>query len=151
MLFACLFVPHFPVQAAMRCEPDQSRRNSAVAILDGPESLLRVWACNPEAELAGVEIGMTKVQAEQCPGLLLRRRIPAQENAAQSALIDCASGFSPLVESRAEGAVIFEITGTHRVFGEPKELAEKARQAAAQLGFAVSVGIARNPDAALVG
>src|SRR6185312_7624241 len=76
MWFACLFVPHFPVQAALRCEPDQSQRNSAVAILDGPESLLRVWACNQEAELAGVEIGMTKVQAEQCPDISLRKRIP---------------------------------------------------------------------------
>src|SRR5690242_5905972 len=113
MLFTCLFVPHFPVQAALRCE-DPSQRNSAVAILDGPDSLLRVWACNPEAELARVEIGMTKVQAEQCPGLLIRKRIPAQESAAQSALIDCASGFSPLVESTTEGAVICEITGTDR-------------------------------------
>jgi protein ImuB len=150
MLFACLFVPHFPVQAALRCEPDQSQRNSAVAILDGPESLLRVWACNQEAELAGVEIGMTKVQAEQCPDLLLRKRIPAQESAAQSALIDCASGFSPLVESKGQGTVIFEITGTDRVFGSPKELAEEARRAAATLGFAVSVGIAQNPDTAVV-
>ena len=150
MLFACLFVPDFPVQAALRCEPDQSQRTSAVAILDGPESLLRVWACNQEAELAGVEIGMTKVQAEQCPDLLLRKRIPAQGNAAQSALLDCASAFSPLVESMAEGAVLFEITGTDRVFGPPKELAERARQAAARLGFVVNVGIAQNPDTALV-
>src|SRR5690242_14838719 len=150
MLFACLFVRHFPVQAVVRCEPDQNQRNSAVAVLDGPETLLRVWACNQQAEFAGVEIGMTKVQAEQCPGLLVRKRIPAQEDAAQSALIDCASAFSPLVESKGQGAVIFEIAGTDRVFGSPKELGEKARQAAAGFGFAVSVGIAQNPDTALV-
>ncbi|HSU30565.1 MAG TPA: hypothetical protein VLJ11_04970 [Bryobacteraceae bacterium] len=151
MSFACVFVPDFSVQAAWRCEPDRTRQHhSAVAILDGPDSLLRVCACNREALLAGIEIGMTKVQAEQCPGLVLRKRILAKESAAQSALMDCASAFSPLVESTADGAVTFEITGTDRAFGPPKKLARQVMQAAARLGLEVSVGVAQNPDAALV-
>jgi hypothetical protein len=72
MRFAAIFVPDFAVQAAMRYQPGNTQnRNQPVAILDGPDSLLRVFACNPAAQLAGVDIGMTKVQAEQCPGLVL--------------------------------------------------------------------------------
>jgi len=37
-----------------------------VAILDGPASLLRVMASNDSARKAGIEIGMTKLQAEAC-------------------------------------------------------------------------------------
>ena len=62
MRFAAIFVPDFVVQAAMRClSCNTQNRNQPVAILDGPDSLLRVFACNPAAQVAGVEIGMTKV------------------------------------------------------------------------------------------
>jgi len=151
MRFAAIFVPDFAVQAAMRCQPgNRQNRNQPVAILDGPDSLLRVFACNPAAEAAGVEIGMTKVQAEQCRQLLLRKRIVEQENAAQSALIECALAFSPLVESTAAGAVLFEIAGTNRVFGPPQKLARQIVQSAARLGIEVNVASAENPDAALI-
>jgi protein ImuB len=151
MRYACIFVPHFVVQAALRSEPGEERKHRrAVAILDGPESLLRVFACNREAQLAGIATGMTKVQAEQCSGLILRKRIPAQEHAAQSALIDCASAFSPLLESAVEGSVTFDITGTDRVFGPPQTLARRVVESAAQLGFEVNVAIAENADAALI-
>jgi protein ImuB len=151
MRFACIFVPHFAVQAALRCEPDRKcKRNQPVAILDGPDSLLRVFAGNPSAQCAGIEIGMTKVQAEQCPGLVLRKRVIAQEKSAQSALIDCASAFSPLIESTAEGAVTFEVSGTNRAFGPPEALARRVTESAARLGLEVNVALAENPDAALV-
>lgn len=151
MRFAAIFVPDFVVQAAMRFHPGNTQnRNQPVAILDGPDSLLRVFACNSAAEVAGVEIGMTKVQAEQCPGLMLEKRAIAHENAAQSALVDCALAFSPLVESTASGMVTFEIAGTDRVFGPPQTLARQVMQSAARLGFEVNVAFAANPDAALI-
>jgi protein ImuB len=151
MRFAAIFVPEFAVQAAMRCQCGSTQnRNQPVAIIDGPDSLLRVFACNPAAEVAGVKIGMTKVQAEQCPGLVLQKRVIAQENVAQSALIECALAFSPLVESTAAGAVTFEIVGTDRVFGPPQTLARQIVQSAARLGFEVNVALAGNPDAALI-
>lgn len=151
MRFAAIFVPDFALQAAMRCQPGNTRnRNQPVAILDGPDSLLRVFVCNPTAQLAGVEIGVTKAQAEQCPGLVLQRRAIAQENTAQSALIECALAFSPLVESTTAGAVTFEIAGTDRMFGPPQKLARQIVQSAAQLGVEVNVALAANPDAALI-
>src|SRR6185312_6630100 len=151
MRFAAIFVPHFAVQAVMRLGAGfEESRNMPVAILDGPDSLLRVFACNPCAQLAGVEIGMTKVQAEQCGGLILHRRAAAQEKAAQAALIDCALAFSPLVESTTAGAVVFEIAGTHRVFGPAQKLAQRVVRSAAGFGLEVHVAVAANPDAALI-
>lgn len=151
MRFAAIFVPDFAVQAAMRCQSGSRRnRNQPVAILDGPDSLLRVVACNASAQLAGVAIGMTKTQAEQCPGLVLRRRVIAQENATQSALLECALAFSPLVESTMAGAITFEMAGTNRVFGPRQKLARQIVQSAARLGFEVNVALAPNPDAALI-
>lgn len=151
MRFACIFVPHFAVQSAVRCEPEGKRKwNRPTAILDGPDSLLRVFACNSAAQRAGIEISMTKVQAEQCPGLVLHKRVAAHEKAAQSVLVDCAHSFSPLVESTAEGAVTFDITGCSAIFGAPQTLAERVTQAAARLGLQTRVAIAANPDAALV-
>lgn len=151
MRFACILVPHFAVQAAIRCEPGGKRKwNRPVAILDGPDSLLRVVACNPAAQRAGIEIGMTKVQAEQCPGLVLQKRVAAYEKAAQSVLVDCAHSFSPLVESTAEGAVTFDITGCSGIFGAPRTLAQRVTESAARVGLQTRVAIAANPDAALV-
>lgn len=64
-MFACLFVPDFSVQAALRLEPEDSRevlKQSRIAILDGPASLPRVVAMNAPARLAGIEMNMTKLQ-----------------------------------------------------------------------------------------
>src|SRR5258708_22408250 len=125
MLFACIFVPRFVVQASLRCEPEPKRlawSDRPVAVFDGPDSLPRIFACNEHAQLAGIEIGTTKTQAAQCPGIVLRRRDCKQEQAAQAALIDCASAFSPHVESTAQGIVTLDIKGTDLTFGPPQNL-----------------------------
>jgi protein ImuB len=149
MLFACIFVPCFPVQAVLRCEAI-AWRSQPVALLDGPESLLRVVACNERAQLAGIAIGMTKAQAEQCHGIVLRKRVFAREQSAQAALIDCASGFSPRVESTGDGAVTIDATGTERLLGSSLALAQMLTERAASVGLEVSVAVAANPDAALI-
>src|ERR1700757_4407143 len=103
MLFACIFVPCFSVQASLRCEPEQKRlwRNFPVAVFDGPDTMPRVFARNEQAQRSGIEIGCTKAQAAQCPGMVLRKRDPKQEQTTQDALVDVALAFSPRVESTA--------------------------------------------------
>ena len=84
-MFACLFTPDFSVQAALRLEPEERRellKQSPAAILDGSASLLRVMATNEAARVAGMEIGMTKLQAEACGRAWLRRRSFVQEESA---------------------------------------------------------------------
>jgi protein ImuB len=154
MLFACIVVPYFVVQASLRCEPEPKRlawSNRPVAVFDGPDSLPRVFACNENAQLAGVEIGITKTQAAQCPGIIIRRRDCKQEQAAQYALIDCASAFSPRVESTAHGVVTLDIEGTERIFGPPQKLLRSLANHAALIGLEVNVAAASNPDTALLG
>jgi protein ImuB len=154
MLFACVFVPCFAVQASVRCEPEQKRlawSNRPIAVFDGPDSLPRIFACNQQAQIAGIETGITKAQAAQCPGIILRKRDPEQEHAAQAALIDCASAFSPRVESTAQGIVTLDIDGTERIFGPVPKLLRLLAERASRIGLEVNVAAASNPDTALIG
>src|SRR5512135_2563247 len=95
---ACIFVPDFPVEAVVRAEPEL--REQAVAVVEGAPPLLNVVSVNEAARHAGVEVGMTKLQAQgRLSALTIRRRSPLQEAAAHAALIDCACAFSPRVEA----------------------------------------------------
>lgn len=108
MLFACLYIPDFPVQAALR-NTDCDLSKQPAAILDGPESLLKVVAVNEAARRCGIDRGMTRLQAETCLGIVLRKRSSVQEESAQAALLDCGYGFSPRVESTTPGTVIVDL------------------------------------------
>jgi protein ImuB len=153
MLFACIFAPCFVVQSSLRCEP-QDRRSTLsgrpFAIFDGPESMPRVVAVNESARVAGVEPGITKAQAAQCPGIALRARVRRQEQAAQDALLDCAAKFSPRAESTSHGVVCLDIEGTERIFGPPQKLLRVLADHAARVGLQVNVAAAANRDTALL-
>ncbi len=60
-MFACIYIPDFPVAAIVRAEP--LLRDHAVAVLEGKPPQARVVALNEKARLLGMEIGMTKLQA----------------------------------------------------------------------------------------
>jgi len=60
-MFACIYIPDFPVAAIVRVEA--LLRDRAVAVLDGKPPQVRVTALNDKARLLGMEVGMTKVQA----------------------------------------------------------------------------------------
>jgi len=63
MPFAAIYVPDFPLEAMVRAEPEL--REQAVAVVEGTPPLVRVVAVNERAAQAGVEPGMTKLQAEE--------------------------------------------------------------------------------------
>jgi protein ImuB len=62
MPFAAIYVPDFPVEAMVRAEPEL--REQAVAVVEGTPPLVHVVAVNERAAQAGVEPGMTRLQAE---------------------------------------------------------------------------------------
>jgi protein ImuB len=151
-MFACLHAPDFPVQAALLLEPKDKReilRRSPVVILDGPSSLLKVMALNDAAGNIGVRPGMTKLQVEICNGVSIRKQSAADEDAAQNALVECASAFSPHVESTCSGTVILDLAGTEKLFGSFEKMSCKIAVAARNAGFHLRIAIASNPDAAL--
>src|SRR6266404_6983889 len=123
MLFGCIYAPDFPVQAALRGS-DVSFVSTAAAVLDGTDSLLRVVASNELARAVGIETGITKIQAESCFAVLLKKRIIEEEHSAQASLLDCGYSFSPRLESTAPGIVTINLTGTERLFGSPQEIGE---------------------------
>jgi protein ImuB len=71
---------------------------------------------NDPARLAGIALNMTKLQVETCGRVLVRKRSPAKEQAGQAALLDCATRFSPRVESTTPGTVILDLAGTEKLF-----------------------------------
>src|SRR4051794_40818099 len=148
MLFGCIYAPDFAVQAALRRNP-ASFLSRAAAVLDGPESLLKVIACNEQARSAGVAIGMTKLQAESCGEVLLENRNREQEDAAQATLLDFGYRFSPRLESTAPGTLILDLAGSSRLLGPPENIGTSLLQSAQAHGFVVHIGIAANADAAL--
>jgi protein ImuB len=149
MLFGCIHVPDFPVQAALRLDPAARYRENAYAVMDGPESLLKIFACNETARRAGITPGMTKAQAEAAPQVKLCKRVLQQEESAHSALLDCGYGFSPRVESTAPGTVTMDLTGTARLLGTEQKIGEQLAGRAESCGFQVNVALAANPDAAM--
>ena len=176
-MFACLYIPDFPVEAIVRAEP--LLRHRAIAVLDGKPPQVRVIATNEQARRMGLEVGMTKLQAaifaeeasapkpatiqkpkahigfSQAPLTprpdlaVLRQRSPEQEKSAHSALLDVGFGFSPRVEDTADDRVLLDLCGLERLHGSAVNM---GRLLAAQLGAAGlegNVGIAGNPDSAM--
>src|ERR1041384_7890611 len=121
-MFGCIHVPDFPVQAALLRES----KRLPVALLDGPESQLKVVACNAPARSAGVFTGMTKPQAEIC-GVTLIRRVQEREDAAQAELMDAGYNFSPRIEATSPGTTILDLSGSERLLGTGKSIADPLR------------------------
>ncbi len=165
MLFASIHVPDFPVQAALRSEagdaqgeklsreslsPKLSYLKDQIAVLDGPANQMKVVACNEPARRAGIEIGMTNLQAEALPSVILRKRVLDHEYVAQAALLECAGKFSPRLESTCPGMVIIDLTGTERLSGTRKKIAEKIGASVEEYGLSVNVALASNADTAML-
>jgi protein ImuB len=60
-MFACIYIPDFPVAAMVRAEP--WLRDRAVAVLERKPPQVRVAALNDKARMLGMESGTTKMQA----------------------------------------------------------------------------------------
>jgi protein ImuB len=147
-MFACIFVPNFPVAAVFRAEPELRAR--AVAIFEGKPPLEKVFAVNEIARRAGIAPGMTKAQAELCSELTLRPRSLLQEASAHAALLDCAQSFSPCVEDAAADTAILDLAGMESLFGTLPEIAQNLFRCGISLGLDGNVAVAANPDAAVL-
>src|SRR6185437_8199223 len=102
MLFGCIHAFDFAVQALGLGRP-HSFLTDPIAVLDGPEQALKVFASNRSARQQGIYAGMKKMQAEACLGVRLRKREFKQEQTAQALLLDCGFAFSSQVEATEPG------------------------------------------------
>jgi protein ImuB len=154
LAFASLFIPDFPVQAVTR--QFSELRSKPVALFEGAPPLTRVFAANQAARALGVEIGMTKLQAEDCTGVEWRWRSASLETIAHAVLLDCAWTISPRVEEGRKGSkqhspdtVVLDIAGCEKLFGSPEKIGGDLKHIAAEVGFDANVAIAENPEAAI--
>src|SRR5271157_794116 len=153
VMFACIYIPDFPVEAIVRAEP--LLREWAVAVLEGKPPLVRVVALNEKARLRGMEVGMTKLQAavfvapEGKNSAVLRQRSPEQESSAHCALLDVAHAFTPRVEDTAADTLLLDLAGLERLYGAPAIMARNLASRVSAVGLEANTAIAANPDVAM--
>jgi len=109
--FACILIPSFPLQALLRSNPSLSQKK--VCVLDGDI----VAFCSSSALASGIRRGMSIAQAlSTAKDAVLCNCPPEVISSAQSALLDIAFSFSPLVEPIQTGTVVLDILGTQKRF-----------------------------------
>jgi protein ImuB len=147
-MFACIFIPDFPAQAIIRCEPQL--RAHPLVVLSGRAPLERVMAFNEHARQLGVDVGATKSQLEAWEDLVLRARSESQETSAHAALLDCAQSFSPEIEDTSPGTALLNLAGLAPLLGPLPKIARDLAQRVMETGLDANVAVAANPDAALL-
>jgi protein ImuB len=148
MAFASIFVPDFMVQAVARAEP--GLREKPVAIVDGNPPLVRVAAANEKARLAGIEYGMSKLNASQFGGVEIRARSAAQEKSTHAALLDIGWSVSPRIEDSAPDAIVLDIAGLTFLFPSEEEIAARLVRLSQECGWTAQVATAANVDTAWI-
>jgi len=147
-MYAVLYPPNFSAQAAVRERPEL--RKKPFALLDGEPPTDTVHAANKAARSIGVEVGMTRLQAETFPEVACLRRVIAHESSAHTALHTVACMFSPRIEQvdAHPGTYALDIGGMDTLFGDSLQLANKLRQSIMAAGFIANVAVAQNLYAA---
>jgi protein ImuB len=152
-LYLCVHVRDFAAQALKQAHELDS---CAIGILNGDPPLERIFAMNGAARQHGLGAGMSRVQAESFPILLLRRD-RSQENAAFAELIHCAKQFSPRIEAiaspledRCGATLVLDISGSERLLGSAQEIAARVRHAVRAIGYESSVVASHNASTALL-
>jgi protein ImuB len=147
MAFASIHIPVFLVQAVIR--QHAHLRAVAIALVDGVPPLVKVVAASAAALEAGIQVGMSKSQAEQFSGIDIYNRSPARERAAHAALLDLGWSISPRVEDYAPHEIVVDLFGLEALFGSHENIAREMAHRAAALGLAAHVAIAENLNAAV--
>jgi protein ImuB len=148
MAFACIYVPNFLIQAAVRADP--TLRNRALVLISGTPPLWNVVAASPAALHAGIQIGMTKSQVTEFTGVEIRERNEAHERAAHAALLDAGWSISPRVEDTAPDTLVLDLDGLEPLFGSNEKIAHELVQRAARVGVTANVAVAINIDTSIV-
>ncbi len=150
-MFAVIHLPDFSLQAVLRHEPELWTQS--VALVEGGTHPPRLCARTESAARTGVSVPMTPTQAQaRCPDLIIRTRSASQEASATDALIQCAYGFTPLVEQTRPGILTLDLGALAELKGADKEQFHvwAARLASALTGhqFRPRIGMGPTPNLA---
>jgi protein ImuB len=149
-LYACLFVNEFSSQALLRLRPEL--RNQPCAVMEGETPSKYVCSLNMLARALGVAKGMTQVEMDTFPSVKVLQRSIAEEKTTKSAILECATAFSPRIEDQSRGGdflCVIDIAGTGMLFGAPQKLAGRLIERVASLGITARVSVSTNFHAAV--
>ncbi len=149
-LYACLYVKEFPAQAMLRLRPEFYEKPCAV--MEGEPPLQQVCSFNSRAHSLGVARGMTQVEIETFPSVVVLSRSIAEEVTAKAAILECAGSFSPRVEDRSDSHIflcVIDIAGTEKLFGPPQELAKTLLDHVKSLSVSAFIAVSSNFHAAI--
>ena len=108
-MFATIYLPDFRLQAAVRHEPELCEK--PVALIEEHERRPVIIQLNEAAENAGIRKGMTPSQAlARSLRVVIKVRVPTQENSIQEILLHHAFTLSPFVEDTAPGVCTIQFT-----------------------------------------
>jgi protein ImuB len=148
MAFACMYVPDFLLQSAVRGEPEL--RECAMALIGGVPPLWSVVAVNAAAWQAGIRPGMTKSQAAQFCGVKICQRQETQECAAHAALLDVGWSVSPRVEDTATDSIVVDLHGLEKLFGSEEKIAQELAQRVFRVGLLAHVAVSANIEVSIL-
>jgi len=149
-LYACLYVREFPAQAHRRLRPEL--RDKPFAVMEGESPLQHACSFNSKARALGVAHGMTKIELDTIPSVIVLSRSLAEEASTKTAILECAGAFSPRVEDRSSDAsflCVVDIAGTERLFGSAGILAKSLLDRVKALGIVASIAVSGNFHAAI--
>jgi protein ImuB len=154
-VYLCLHVRDFAAQTLARLRPELRER--PVAILKGDPPLETVFALNQRARNLGLELGMSRLQAESFEDVFVSSRVRQQEDSAFVLLMKSADRFSPRIEvlvcpteSTSQATLILDISGSGRLFGSPERIAAAVRCDVEAAGFEASTASSCNAYAAVL-
>jgi len=146
MLWVAIDFPLLPLEALLRGHTSSLSTPDSWAVLEARV----VLACNSAAREAGVRAGMSLAGARSIvPGLQARTRNPALEHEALEGAAAWLGRFTPAISLEPPRGLVAEVAGSLRLFGGARKLLEDLRRGFAELGFAVTIAMARTPRAAL--
>ena len=126
-----MHLPHYVLESL---RPDTS---APVAVVDLERGAKVVCDCDAQAAAAGVVPGMALNSALALqPGLRVVPREPRRERALLEAMATAALDFTPRVNLEPPDAVLLEVRGSLRLFGDARRLCELVRQRLQSCGFA---------------
>ena len=157
-MFAAVVLPEFPAMALLCAVPELRVR--ALAVVDGTAPQEFIISLNQAAKAAGLQHGMSKVQAEAVGAALFLKRQIAEERKAFFAAIKVAERFSPRVEAlgspengyggeqRPAATLLLDSRGMSRLFGNAEAYANELARELKLAGFVAQVATAPNAPAA---
>jgi protein ImuB len=149
-LYVGLYAREFPAQALLRLRPEL--HDKPCVVMAGKPPFEQVCSLNKKARVLGVVRGMTQIEVDTFPSVVVLPRSEITESITTAILLECAGGFSPRVEGRSEDGAflcVIDIAGTKSLFGPPEALAQSLLTRVKTLGLMVCIAVSSNFHAAV--